>query len=68
MVNYACAFSQSESGKYFERIINRYMYKNVMLCTFNSLVLIFGHFYIEIPMKIILEPQFKLQDYRYTII
>ena len=21
MVNYACAFSQSESGKYFERII-----------------------------------------------
>ena len=44
------------------------MYKNVMLCTFYSLVLIFGHFYIEIPMKLILEPQFKLQDYRYTII
>ena len=36
------------------------MYKNVMLCTFNSLVLIFGHFRIQISMKLILEPQFKL--------
>ena len=32
-----------------------------MLCTFNSLVLIFGHFHIQIPMKLILESQFKLQ-------
>ena len=27
MVNYACAFSQSESGKYFELIITVYIYK-----------------------------------------
>ena len=26
MVNYACAFSQSELGKYFECIIKAYMY------------------------------------------
>ena len=44
------------------------MYKNVTLCTFNSLVLIFGHFYIQIPMKLTLEPQFNLQGHRYTII
>ena len=26
MVNYACAFSQSESGKYFERIIRSFIW------------------------------------------
>ena len=30
MVNYVCAFSQSETGKYFERII---MYKDNMQLT-----------------------------------
>ena len=31
MVNYACAFSQSESGKYFEWII-RYINEVITLC------------------------------------
>ena len=39
-----------------------------MFCTFNSLVLIVGHFHIQIPMKLILQSQFKLQGHRYTII
>ena len=43
------------------------MYKNVMLCTFNSLDLIFGHFHIQMPMKLMLEPQFKLQGHRRSV-